>query len=431
MRYFLNPFKCVNNKILYTHTHTHTLIFEKQNFPNIKKWSYSEVLDKASFVNCHSEQVCCLRCHHGSESHGILKQAVRCTHPLWDRVSASPAAQDDRANQSGRSMVEMLGVLAIMGVLSVVGGMGLRSALDSAKANKLIQALSRRATVLAADKSFGTGFTDDASFGQDTDYTITCADVNNDFFTCSVPNVSKNVCEKIIALDWHFPKIVNPITCKATNTMAFSFEKTLDISSHECPPNYLYFNRQCVPSNTILENGCPVTKPIKASGKCYSCTTLTRIDGADSCTEVCSNRFVMSSFASGACAMKTTKQYPLQMGLGGVYACDTSNTNIQPYTFDYDTGIGLFDPEACYQCPERFQSGGGYQASAPFCLLCSDSAIRYTTTAERCEKNCIQTPRKWNPDICVADGSPLTPCGSYQECKAKYSRTILCLCEKI
>ena len=43
-----------------------------------------------------------------------------------------------KKNEFGRSMVEMLGVLAIIGVLSVGGITGYRTAMDRYKANKLI-----------------------------------------------------------------------------------------------------------------------------------------------------------------------------------------------------------------------------------------------------------------------------------------------------
>ena len=42
-------------------------------------------------------------------------------------------------NESGRSMVEMLGVLAIIGVLSIVGLTGYRQAMNKIKANEVVQ----------------------------------------------------------------------------------------------------------------------------------------------------------------------------------------------------------------------------------------------------------------------------------------------------
>ena len=50
-------------------------------------------------------------------------------------------------SESGRSMVEMLGVLAIMGVLAIGGIAGYRWAMDKYRSNDTIKELSERAVV--------------------------------------------------------------------------------------------------------------------------------------------------------------------------------------------------------------------------------------------------------------------------------------------
>ena len=47
-----------------------------------------------------------------------------------------------KQNQSGRSMVEMLGVLAIVGVLSIGGIMGYSYAIDKYRANETMNDLN-------------------------------------------------------------------------------------------------------------------------------------------------------------------------------------------------------------------------------------------------------------------------------------------------
>ena len=49
---------------------------------------------------------------------------------------------------SGRTLVEMLGVLAMAGVLSVMGVMGYRLALDKNKANTLVNQAQQRAVIV-------------------------------------------------------------------------------------------------------------------------------------------------------------------------------------------------------------------------------------------------------------------------------------------
>ncbi len=73
--------------------------------------------NKITQINCHAE--------FSSASHEILKQV-----------------QDDRNNESGRSMVEMLGVLAIIGVLSVGGIAGYTTAMRSHRTNEIVNACS-------------------------------------------------------------------------------------------------------------------------------------------------------------------------------------------------------------------------------------------------------------------------------------------------
>ena len=56
-------------------------------------------------------------------------------------------------NESGRSMVEMLGVLAIIGVLSVGGIAGYTRAMRNWKANEIIEAANRLAVVAETDQT--------------------------------------------------------------------------------------------------------------------------------------------------------------------------------------------------------------------------------------------------------------------------------------
>ena len=67
--------------------------------------------------------------------------------------------QDD--NQSGRSMVEMLGVLAVMGVLSVGGVAMYTNAMNKYRANELLNESSKRAVVIATQILSGKSVSSD------------------------------------------------------------------------------------------------------------------------------------------------------------------------------------------------------------------------------------------------------------------------------
>ena len=51
-----------------------------------------------------------------------------------------------KCNETGRSMVEILGVLAVIGVLSVGGIMGYRYAMDKYQANDIISSVKMRSS---------------------------------------------------------------------------------------------------------------------------------------------------------------------------------------------------------------------------------------------------------------------------------------------
>ena len=134
-------------------------------------------------------------------------------------------------SQSGRSMIEMLGVLAIVGVLSVGGIAGYSKAMDKFKTNKLISQISQIAgnvrTLFAQQSSYGenihwdenvrkmllpddvnktamgaSDFTND--FGGRSGFNVTGLQesYDNKSFSIYHGNLPKNVCMEIAAVDW-------------------------------------------------------------------------------------------------------------------------------------------------------------------------------------------------------------------------------------
>ena len=63
--------------------------------------------------------------------------------------------QNDKSVETGRSMTEMLGVLAIIGVLSVGSIAGYRYAMDKHRANELLSGASERAVLVTAQITAG------------------------------------------------------------------------------------------------------------------------------------------------------------------------------------------------------------------------------------------------------------------------------------
>ena len=108
---------------------------------------------------------------------------------------------DDRRVESGRSMVEMLGTLAIIGVLSVGSIAGYRYAMDNYYTNEILAGASQRAVLVAAQiasgreaslKEFDKIETAGGTFGKEVK-----TDIEGEFGII-VTGVKESVCKNIL-----------------------------------------------------------------------------------------------------------------------------------------------------------------------------------------------------------------------------------------
>ncbi len=140
-----------------------------------------------------------------------------------------------RLSETGRSMVEMLGVLAIMGVLSIAGVAGYRYALTKYKANEIMNELDMRALDLSAQiLNSGQSYkweqelTD--SFGGLLAgiYPVAAyiANRNVDYFEITVSDIPSDVCRHLVR-DYQTPSGIivqesayqgDPDICQQTDT---------------------------------------------------------------------------------------------------------------------------------------------------------------------------------------------------------------------
>ena len=104
-------------------------------------------------------------------------------------------------NESGRSMVEMLGVLAIIGVLSVMGIAGYTTAMTKHKANTLFEETLKRAIAISGQLALGITSPTLDSFENTTEYGTFSSNIeqteDKQQFKLSLSNVSKSVCEQL------------------------------------------------------------------------------------------------------------------------------------------------------------------------------------------------------------------------------------------
>jgi Tfp pilus assembly protein PilE len=124
-----------------------------------------------------------------------------------------------RKKDSGRSIVEMLGVLAIMGVITVMGISGYSQAIGRINRNKVVEDVTRLAQEvrgLYAGKDSYAGLTEETIHGvmgvdtfddpyggtYEIDPTIASGGTVAKFFTISIPNVSEADCTYFTTMAW-------------------------------------------------------------------------------------------------------------------------------------------------------------------------------------------------------------------------------------
>ncbi len=147
-----------------------------------------------------------------------------------------------KTNETGRSMVEMLGVLAIIGVLSVAGVAGYKAAVRKALANNLLNQVSMRATDVATqigsgnldslgndafDGNLGSGVTmSSAVKGPDgyTDY-----DESDEQFTLTLEGLDEEMCQQMQLMAGGSRSVVRAVLCDGDKAI-LTFNK--DLSSN-------------------------------------------------------------------------------------------------------------------------------------------------------------------------------------------------------
>lgn len=153
----------------------------------------------------------------------------------------------DLHNETGRSMVEMLGVLAIIGVLSIGGLSGYRSAMTKLRSNELLNEASKRAVVVAgqvlsgntpsldefANNSFAGGTFESSVYGANGAAWTNATQQ----FTLSITGVDWNTCEQMkkIVEDNAVIQTFAPTTCDTGNDNNVKLTYNNDLSTDTIP----------------------------------------------------------------------------------------------------------------------------------------------------------------------------------------------------
>lgn len=211
-------------------------------------------------------------------------------------------------NESGRSMVEMLGVLAVIGVLSVAGIAGYSRAMDKHKANTIINEAQKRATMVVPQIQMMNNSTPTLNEFVNNDLGYATFDkivyTNSNLpalpagqFGIKISGVSKNICQNIhnligssTSIRWIVPvsNVSTTMTasdCQEMNDLILGYNNDFSINdanasaksctqTSECGYCKSCIRGKCMPSE-VCDNYCPGNRPVLTSdGSCIACPSV-------------------------------------------------------------------------------------------------------------------------------------------------------------
>ena len=159
--------------------------------------------------------------------------------------------------QIGRSMLEMLGVLAVIGVLSALAITGYKIAINKHKANDTIYDANFIAGIIATGTQMEKAVPEEyLSFPEYTQtksgYTFESVKETDEIFSVSALSVPKNVCDRIIGManadfaigvnNTAYENFTNENVCAESNKINFYFDVTNTV---KCGGRICYGGKIC------------------------------------------------------------------------------------------------------------------------------------------------------------------------------------------
>ena len=318
--------------------------------------------------------------------------------------------------ENGRSMVEMLSVLAVAGVLSIGGVAGYRYAIDKMNANDIINEVKKRAVTASQQRILGQNINLSEYGDNGRIKGIHAVTATNDyagdkgFFALTVSNVPQRVCDEILKQDWAMPVetavgefiVEDDTVCDAgDNEMLFAFHNTLDSSrvpgeengdESDLEPCEEGKYRDPTTGKCVVNKNCGEDEflaDIQESGeyqeKCYPCSyEASNVEDVpmEACTK-CSNRVLTEE---GLCLL----------------ACGENEfrDNVHHCISCSDNNVYYASATECAKCDDtdtpRYRTSSGYCAlpcdegyfanTYGTCISCSNSGVASSVTAEECAK---------------------------------------------
>ncbi|MBQ7413395.1 MAG: hypothetical protein IJV07_03885 [Alphaproteobacteria bacterium] len=316
-------------------------------------------------------------------------------------------------NDSGRSMVEMLGVLAIVGLLSLGGVLGYRYALDKHRANELLHSVHMMVTT--AHVQIGSGRQLDLTEFRThnlMDYPFLAVQNNDRTFSLTVFDVPKGVCEKVMSASWSLPKkitvngVVNGRCDSDENNILFRFYDMLYVSAFSGgSTGGAEAGEKHGSDSGTKEPSC--RSEVIPIHNCNGTVTECCPDNGNECAEPTNCCLSDSQCSDGYVCVGNTCNCPSKYFLNAAGQC-VSCSDIYRYTAS---------AEECQKCdstgnPRKMNGAycdlicpdGWFQNANGNCTICSNTAAK-ETSAEECAK-CDSTPyhRYMDGNYCTLGG---------------------------
>lgn len=207
----------------------------------------------------------------------------------------------------GRSMVETLGVLAIIGVLSIAAIAGYTMAMIFLRSNTIVNEVCKMAVIGKAEKINGgalnlTEFRDDSgAISINGFWGVEAFDNGDGSFSLIVSNVEQKICQRIQQMG--IPDATEILfneddACHEgeNNSIEFIFDALMGQDGN-CGYCQHIEDGSCVP-NITCDNGCPGFSPVEDdSGKCLPCDSKYWFNSSEEECSKCSNR----TYRNGRC----------------------------------------------------------------------------------------------------------------------------------
>ena len=327
-------------------------------------------------------------------------------------LSSSGLTRGSRStdSESGRSMLEMLGVLVIMGVLAVGGITGYRYAMDKYNANEIINEVKKRAVVISQQLAVG-GSVETPEFKPETEqgYGVEQVLLDDGFFSIIVSDVPQGVCARIVETEWALPVAMyagsvmaqgEGSICQENNRMQFEFTNDLratdekpehctqksDCSSkcddcidgvclENCPAGQGCATRtvsagpMCCDQDLIVNNVCCVAVRIGANGEKECCARI-RNDEPDLCCPA------GTFWGSGSCrSCDDPKSYSLSPPSPGAEMCSMCPNRVQDSAFycRLTCPEGMIEVNGQCKCPID-KPLHGVNSQGGRCFACDEGA---------------------------------------------------------